>query len=255
MSTGTKRIPRAIREQQMLDSAISVFSDLGYRSASMDTIARHASISKPMLYLYYGSKEELFSACVVRESGRLIERLTAAATGSDGPRDSLESVVQAFLEFVDENADSWNVVYRQAQAEPAFREEVEKTRSVLVDLTTDLLAQNSGDERSREVLEVVATALVGAGEAVANRVVHQSMPTSVAAAVVVELAWRGLAGGAVRSQPTAATATGSGDPGEPDTGPTPAAAHADATQTTSTPAAPAPTDPTTAASTPTEEKP
>ncbi|MBC7307847.1 MAG: helix-turn-helix transcriptional regulator, partial [Dietzia sp.] len=51
MTTGTKRIPRAIREQQMLDSAIRVFSDLGYRSASMDTIARHASISKPMLYL------------------------------------------------------------------------------------------------------------------------------------------------------------------------------------------------------------
>lgn len=195
MSTGTKRIPRAIREQQMLDSAIRVFADLGYRSASMDTIARNASISKPMLYLYYGSKEELFSACVVRESGRLIERLTVAATGSDGARDSLESVVQAFLEYVDANADSWNVVYRQAMAEPMFRDEVEKTRSVLVDLTADLLAQNSVDERSREVLEVVATALVGAGEAVANRVAQHSMPTSVAAGVVVELAWRGLAGG------------------------------------------------------------
>lgn len=195
MSTGTKRIPRAIREQQMLDSAIRVFADLGYRSASMDTIARNASISKPMLYLYYGSKEELFSACVVRESGRLIERLTVAATGSDGARDSLESVVQAFLEYVDANADSWNVVYRQAMAEPMFRDEVERTRSVLVDLTADLLAQNSVDERSREVLEVVATALVGAGEAVANRVAQHSMPTSVAAGVVVELAWRGLAGG------------------------------------------------------------
>ena len=93
-------------------------------------------------------------------------------------------------------------------AEPAFRDEVERTRSVLVDLTTDLLAQNSVDERSREVLEVVATALVGAGEAVANRVAHQSMPTSVAAGVVVELAWRGLAGGAAKS-PTRAAATAS----------------------------------------------
>ena len=49
MTTGTKRIPRAIREQQMLDSAIRVFSDFGYRSASMDTIAKDARISKPML--------------------------------------------------------------------------------------------------------------------------------------------------------------------------------------------------------------
>ena len=202
MSAKTKRIPRAIREQQMLDSAIRVFADLGYRSASMDTIARDADISKPMLYLYYGSKEELFSACVARESGRLIEGLTSAATGSDGPRDSLESVVQAFLEFVDANADSWTVVYRQAMAEPVFRDEVEKTRSVLVDLTADLLAQNSVESRSREVLQVVATALVGAGEAVANQIAAHSMPTEVAAGVVVDLAWRGLAGGASRPQTT-----------------------------------------------------
>lgn len=202
MSAKTKRIPRAIREQQMLDSAIRVFADLGYRSASMDTIARDANISKPMLYLYYGSKEELFSACVARESGRLIEGLTSAATGSDGPRDSLESVVQAFLEFVDANADSWTVVYRQAMAEPVFRDEVEKTRSVLVDLTADLLAQNSVESRSRKVLQVVATALVGAGEAVANQIAAHSIPTEVAAGVVVDLAWRGLAGGASRPQTT-----------------------------------------------------
>ena len=202
MTSGTKRIPRAIREQQMLDSAIRVFSDLGYRSASMDAIARDAHISKPMLYLYYGSKEELFAACVVRESGRLIDHLTAAAVGVSGPRARLESVVQAFLEYVDEHAHSWNVVYRQAVAEPVFNEEVEKTRSVLVDLTTDLLAQNSVDERSREVLEVVATALVGAGEAVADRVAHRSLPTSVAAEVVVELAWRGLAGDPAKSLTT-----------------------------------------------------
>jgi AcrR family transcriptional regulator len=194
VATGTKRIPRAIREQQMLDSALRVFADLGYHSASMDAIARDASISKPMLYLYYGSKEDLFSACVARESGRLIEHLTAAAAGGEGARRSLEGVVEAFLEYVDEHADSWNVVYRQAVAEPRFREEVEKTRSVLVDLTTDLLQQNSREGRDRELLEVVATALVGAGEAVADRVALRSTARSVAASVVVDLAWRGLSG-------------------------------------------------------------
>jgi AcrR family transcriptional regulator len=155
-----------------------------------------------MLYLYYGSKEELFSACVVRESGRLIDHLTSATAASTGARNRLESVVEAFLDYVDSHADSWNVVYRQAVAEPAFSEEVERTRTVLVDLTTDLLAQNSVDGRSRDVLEVVATALVGAGEAVADRVAHRSIPKSVAAGVVVDLAWRGLAGDPAKSLPT-----------------------------------------------------
>ncbi|HJC28259.1 MAG TPA: TetR/AcrR family transcriptional regulator [Candidatus Dietzia intestinipullorum] len=202
MATGTKRIPRAIREQQMLNSAIRVFSDLGYRSASMDLIARDARISKPMLYLYYGSKEELFSACVTRESGRLIEHLTAAATGPMGSRGRLKSVVEAFLEFVDRHSDSWNVVYRQASAEPVFSDEVEKTRSVLIDLTTDLLEHSSTDDRGRDVLEVVATALVGAGEAVADRIAHRATERSVAADVVVELAWRGLSGTPDKPFPT-----------------------------------------------------
>ena len=194
MATGTKRIPRAIREQQMLDSAIRVFADLGYRSASMDVIARDAEISKPMLYLYYGSKEELFAACVARESGRLIDSLTSAATGEDGPRRRLERVVEEFLRFVDEHSDSWNVVYRQAVAEPSFRDEVEKTRAVLVGLTVEVLAANAREPRSTETLEVVATALVGAGEAVADRVAAHSTPREAAAAVMIELAWQGLAG-------------------------------------------------------------
>lgn len=209
MATGTKRIPRAIREQQMLDSAIRVFSDLGYRSASMDLIARDARISKPMLYLYYGSKEDLFSACVTRESGRLIDHLTSAATGPMGYRERLQSVVEAFLEFVDTHADSWNVVYRQASAEPAFSEEVERTRTLLIDLTTDLLEHGSPDGPDRGTLEVIATALVGAGEAVADRIAHGVIDRAQAASVVVELAWRGLAGDSTKNPGSTDSSTNS----------------------------------------------
>ena len=54
---------------------------------------------------------------------------------------------------------------------------------------------------------MVATALVGAGEAVADRVAHGTMSTTVAAGVVVELAWRGLAGDPLREHIGTATAT------------------------------------------------
>jgi AcrR family transcriptional regulator len=39
----------------------------------MDTIAAQAAISKPMLDLYYGSKEALFGACLNRELGRFVQ--------------------------------------------------------------------------------------------------------------------------------------------------------------------------------------
>ena len=73
MAGGTKRLPRAVREQQMLDAAVQMFSVNGYHETSMDAIAAEAEISKPMLYLYYGSKEELFGAVLNRELGRFVE--------------------------------------------------------------------------------------------------------------------------------------------------------------------------------------
>ena len=78
MAGGTKRLPRAVREQQMLDAAVEVFSDNGFHDASMDSIAAKASISKPMLYLYYGSKDELFAACIHREGLRFVEAIAPA---------------------------------------------------------------------------------------------------------------------------------------------------------------------------------
>ena len=73
MAGGTKRLPRAVREQQMLDAAVQMFSVNGYHETSMDAIAAEAQISKPMLYLYYGSKEELFGACLDRELTRFVD--------------------------------------------------------------------------------------------------------------------------------------------------------------------------------------
>jgi len=71
-----KRLPREIREQQVLDAAVRVFSQHGFHTASMDEIAEVAGVSKPMVYAYLGTKEELFIACLRREAARLEDRLS-----------------------------------------------------------------------------------------------------------------------------------------------------------------------------------
>jgi AcrR family transcriptional regulator len=82
MVSGTerRRLPREVREQQMLDAAVEVFSEYGFHEASMEEIAERARVSKPLLYLYLGSKEETFRACVARESDRLVDALRAMRT-------------------------------------------------------------------------------------------------------------------------------------------------------------------------------
>src|ERR1051326_8560060 len=80
------RVPRSVRVELMLDAAVGVFSAAGYHAASMDDIAERAGISKPMVYAYLGTKEELFIACVHREGTRLMEAIVAA-TALDVPPD------------------------------------------------------------------------------------------------------------------------------------------------------------------------
>src|SRR6476469_6156854 len=99
MAGGTKRLPRAVREQQMLDAAVDVFSDNGFHETSMDSIATKAAISKPMLYLYYGSKDELFAACIHREGLKFVEALTPAADPTLTPREQLRRALVGFLGF------------------------------------------------------------------------------------------------------------------------------------------------------------
>src|SRR5437667_11968485 len=45
---------------RILESAHRVFTQKGYREATMDEIAEGLGLSKPALYRYYASKEELF---------------------------------------------------------------------------------------------------------------------------------------------------------------------------------------------------
>ncbi len=52
------------RRQHVLDAALLIFARYGYRKASMEDVARAADISRPGLYLYFPSKQELFRAAV-----------------------------------------------------------------------------------------------------------------------------------------------------------------------------------------------
>lgn len=68
---GTKGVARADREEQILDVASRVFGTSGFAGTGIHEIASQAGISKPLIYTYFGSKEGLFEACLVR-GGNLI---------------------------------------------------------------------------------------------------------------------------------------------------------------------------------------
>jgi len=51
------RVPRAVRERQLLELAEELFAERGYGGASMEELARRAGVTKPVVYELFGSKE------------------------------------------------------------------------------------------------------------------------------------------------------------------------------------------------------
>lgn len=195
---GTKRLPRAVREQQMLDAAVQMFSANGYHETSMDAIAAQAQISKPMLYLYYGSKEELFGACLNRELGRFIEAVRADVdvTGAlkSSPRELLRRTIVSVLHYIDANRASWIVLYTQATSSQAFAHTVREGRGKIIDLVARLLEAGTRHPEPGSDFHMMAVALVGAGEAVAARVSVGDADVDEASELLINLFWRGLKG-------------------------------------------------------------
>ncbi|WP_293308149.1 TetR/AcrR family transcriptional regulator [Mycolicibacterium sp.] len=192
---GTKRLPRAVREQQMLDAAVQMFSVNGYHETSMDAIAAQARISKPMLYLYYGSKEELFAACLSRELSRFIDAVRADIDLKLSPRELLRRTIVSVLQYIDANRASWIVLYAQATSSQAFAHTVREGRERIIDMVARLLESGTRDPQPDSDFHMMSVALVGAGEAVAARVSVGDADVSEASELLINLFWRGLKGG------------------------------------------------------------
>ncbi|ABP52623.1 TetR/AcrR family transcriptional regulator [Salinispora tropica] len=192
-----RRLPRAVREQQMLDAAVKVFSRRGYHGASMDEIADDAGISKPMVYAYLGTKEELFVACLHREGNRMTQAVTSAVAPDLSADERLWRSLRAFLGFVGAHRDGWAVLYRQARGEQPFAGEIAAMRRRIVEVVTELLDHTlraEGREAAEVELEVAAYALVGATESVADWLVdHPEADPEQTATRMMNVAWVGAA--------------------------------------------------------------
>ncbi|MFG3011512.1 TetR/AcrR family transcriptional regulator [Streptomyces cinerochromogenes] len=195
----TKRMPRAVREQQMLDAAVRIFGQRGYMAASMDEIAELAGVSKPLVYLYLNSKEDLFTACIRREAAALTAAVRAAVRPGLAADRQLWDGLRAFFAHTAEHPDGWSVLHLQARThgEP-FAAEVAAMRAEIVAFVTRLVAvaareaHRDPDLPEHEVAGL-AEALVGAAESLAAWANATPGATArQAATTLMNFAWAGL---------------------------------------------------------------
>ncbi|MET8177986.1 TetR/AcrR family transcriptional regulator [Streptomyces sp. NPDC005336] len=206
--TRSKRVPRAVREQQMLDAGVRAFARSGYQNASMDDIAELAGVSKPLVYLYLHSKEELFAACIRREAASLVAAVRAAVERGAPADRQLWSGLSGFFAHTVEHPDGWVLLHVQARTHgQSFTREVAAMRAEIVEFVTQLIGAaarehgcGAGHARTLAGAEVsgLAHALVGAAESLAEWAGDGEEggtggpSANEAAATLMNFAWAGL---------------------------------------------------------------
>jgi AcrR family transcriptional regulator len=108
------RMTGAQRREQLLDVGRELFGQKGYEATSIEEIAAHADVSKPVVYEHFGGKDGLYAAVVDREMHQVLDGFASALAAPGGPRELLERAALALLSYIEEHTDGFRVLTRDA---------------------------------------------------------------------------------------------------------------------------------------------
>jgi AcrR family transcriptional regulator len=93
------RMSADARREEILNTAVSDFALGGLHGTSTEAIAERAGISQPYLFRLFGTKKDLFIACIGRCFDRTEGAFRAAAEADEGGA-PLEAMGQAYIELL-----------------------------------------------------------------------------------------------------------------------------------------------------------
>ena len=135
---------RDIRRRELLEAAVSVFSEKGIASASVDDIVRAAGVAKGTFYLYFATKVDAIDAVAEWMVETVVERIQIVAADDD------RSPVERLLAF--------GASVRQVGDEPYERDLIE-----VIHRPENRVLHDRTGERALSQLAPVVAAIIASG--------------------------------------------------------------------------------------------
>jgi AcrR family transcriptional regulator len=157
---GKREVQAARRREQLLQTAVALFTERGYRGTSVRDITRAAGVTEAVLYHYFDSKSDLLTAVLARYApfasyGELIAQADAAAV-----EDVLARLGHEFLRLVRERRSFVLTLLSEAPVDPDIAAVLSgMLRSIVGDIAAYLARATGVDPRVNA--RVVGIALQG----------------------------------------------------------------------------------------------
>lgn len=160
----TGRQPRTARgeatRQKLLDAAEALFGRNGFHSTGVTDITRRAGVAQGTFYLYFETKEQVFTELVRHLSRSLRRAIREDTAGVEGRLALEEAGLRSFLRFAAKHRDLYRIVFESQYIDPGlFRWYYE---SLAEGWARGLAGAMASGEIRRLDPETVAYALMGA---------------------------------------------------------------------------------------------
>ena len=104
------------RRRQVLDAAVKVMGKTGFHQMSMQDLATEANVSVGLIYKYFGGKEDLLLATIVRIQEAFRDQLAPVMEAAgDDIVEQLVAGIRRYIQIVDENLDAVVLTYRESR--------------------------------------------------------------------------------------------------------------------------------------------
>lgn len=142
--TGTRRMNRAARRDQIVQAATAPFAKKGFAATSLDEVAAAVGVSRAILYRHFESKTELYRAVLDRVGNTLLESVKEPPGAYTG------QALHGLINGAQRDPDGFRLLFRHAVGEPEFQSEMKQFHEAMVEQARWQISAAIADERWSE---------------------------------------------------------------------------------------------------------
>jgi AcrR family transcriptional regulator len=191
------------RREQLIDAALSVIVEQGYEGVSIESIARMAGVTRPVIYDHFSNLGRLLQALIEREEAYALAQLDDVVPPTPQPAGDPPALfaagVRRFLDAVATQPNTWRIILLPPEGTPAIvREHVETNRARVLGRLTGFVgwAVKEAGIRADLDIEICARAILRLSEEAGRMVLTDAERFSPEryerfARSITELIWSG----------------------------------------------------------------
>jgi AcrR family transcriptional regulator len=153
---------RAVKRDAVLRAAVRLFNERGFHSASLDDVAASLGVTKPLIYHYLGSKDQVLFECVRIGLQQLRDSVEISRTHEGTGLERLKVFLRRYAECIMDDFGRCVIRTSDEALRPDSRMQFRALKAEIDRAMSDLLEESVADGSGR-VQNIKLTAFAYAG--------------------------------------------------------------------------------------------